>query len=75
MLLSPVWDNEPPYRGVEIRTTARLLDVDRADVVRDMAIRDLGQEAGVAYAEGSADSVVVRLEPGVVRTWDFAHEI
>ena len=70
-----VYDNEPPYRGVEIRTNAQLSHIDRADVVREMSIRYLGQEAGEAYAAGSADSVLVRLEPGVVRTWDFADDI
>ncbi len=70
-----VYDNEPPYRGVEIRTTAQLSEVDRADVVREMAVRYLGREAGEAYAETSGDSILVRLEPGEVRTWDFADEI
>lgn len=70
-----VYDNEPPYRGVEIRTTAQLREVDRADVVREMAVRYLGSEAGEAYAATSADSILIRLEPGDVRTWDFADEI
>jgi PPOX class probable F420-dependent enzyme len=70
-----VYDNEPPYRGVEIRTTAQLSEIDRTDVVLDMAVRYLGREAGEAYAAESADSVLIRLEPGNVRTWDFADEI
>jgi PPOX class probable F420-dependent enzyme len=70
-----VYDNELPYRGVEIRTTAQLREVDRADVVREMSIRYLGQEAGEAYAATSADSILIRLEPGDVRTWDFSDEI
>jgi PPOX class probable F420-dependent enzyme len=70
-----VYDNEPPYRGVEIRTTAQLSEIDRADVVLEMSIRYLGEEAGRAYAAGSADSVLVRLEPGHVRTWDFSDEM
>jgi len=70
-----VYDNEPPYRGVEIRTTAQLFEIDRADAVRDMSVRYLGPEAGEVYAAESADSVLIRLEPGDVRTWDFADEI
>jgi PPOX class probable F420-dependent enzyme len=70
-----VYDNEPPYRGVEIRTTAELSDIDRVDYVLEMSVRYLGQEAGEAYAADSADSVLVRLEPGSVRAWDFADEI
>jgi PPOX class probable F420-dependent enzyme len=70
-----VYEHDLPYRGVEIRTTAQLSDIDRADFVREMSIRYLGQEAGEAYAAGSADSVLVRLEPGNVRSWDFADEL
>jgi PPOX class probable F420-dependent enzyme len=70
-----VYDNEPPYRGVEIRTTAQLHEVDRVDVVLEMSVRYLGQEAGEAYAATSADSILIRLEPGDVRTWDFADEL
>jgi len=70
-----VYGNDLPYCGVEIRTTAQLLEIDRADVVREMSIRYLGQEAGEEYAAESADSILVRLEPGNVRTWDFADEI
>jgi PPOX class probable F420-dependent enzyme len=70
-----VYDNEPPYRGVEIRTTAQLSEIDRADVVLEMSVRYLGPEAGEAYASESADSVLIRLEPGNVRTWDFCDEI
>ena len=70
-----VFDNERPYRGVELRTTAQLLDADRTDLAREMAVRYLGQEAGEAYAAGSPDTVLVRLEPGDVRTWDFADEL
>jgi len=70
-----VYDNEPPYRGVEIRTTAHLSEIDRAEFVLEMSVRYLGREAGEAYAATSSDSVLVRLEPGNVRTWDFADEI
>jgi PPOX class probable F420-dependent enzyme len=69
-----VYDNAPPYRGVELRTTAQLLEVDGQEVIRPMAVRYLGKEAGEAYASGTGDSVLVRLEPGDVRTWDFADD-
>jgi PPOX class probable F420-dependent enzyme len=69
-----VYDDEPPYRGVELRTTAQLLEVDGQEVIRPMAVRYLGKEAGEAYASGTGDSVLVRLEPGDVRTWDFADD-
>ena len=70
-----VYDHAPPYRGIEIRTNAQLVEVDRADFLHDMAIRYLGPEDGKAYAAGAGESVLVRLEPGDVRTWDFADEM
>jgi PPOX class probable F420-dependent enzyme len=70
-----VYDNEPPYRGMELRTDAQLLAGDFSDLVREMAVRYLGREGGEAYAAtASGDSVLIRLEPGRVRTWDFADE-
>jgi PPOX class probable F420-dependent enzyme len=69
-----VYDQQPPYRGVEIRASAKLLQVERPDF-RDMAVRYLGTEAGEAYAAGASDSVLIRLEPGDVRAWDFADTV
>lgn len=69
-----VYENEPPYRGVELRTTPQLVDLDTSEIVTAMAVRYLGREAGEAYAAESADSVLVRLEPGDVRTWDFSDD-
>lgn len=68
-----VYDQAPPYRGVEIRTEAVLSTVDSgAAWVRGMAIRYLGEEAGEAYAAAvPGELVLVRLEPGRIRTWDF----
>jgi PPOX class probable F420-dependent enzyme len=56
-----------PYAGVEVRGTARLIREGGREVARRIAAR---------YSEGSdsEDSVVIRLEPGVLRTWDFADD-
>jgi len=67
-----VYDDEPPYRGVEIRTTATIAETATPDAPRDVAVRYLGREAGEAYAAGSPECVRIRLEPGSVRAWDFA---
>ncbi|HEX3055969.1 MAG TPA: TIGR03618 family F420-dependent PPOX class oxidoreductase [Gaiellaceae bacterium] len=67
-----VYDDEPPYRGVEIRTTATIAETATRDALRDVAVRYLGREAGEAYAAGSPECVRIRLEPGNVRAWDFA---
>jgi len=67
-----VYDDEPPYRGVEIRTTATIAEIATRDALRNVAVRYLGREAGEAYAAGSPECVRIRLEPGNVRAWDFA---
>ena len=67
-----VYENAPPYRGVELRTTATLQTIENDDVVRDIASRYLGEEGGEAFAASSDDGILIRLEPGDVRTWDFA---
>jgi PPOX class probable F420-dependent enzyme len=70
-----VYEHVPPYRGIELRTEARLEDA--ADTVRRIAIRYLGERDGAAYADGdgAADDTLIRLEPGDVRAWDFADQL
>jgi PPOX class probable F420-dependent enzyme len=71
-----VCDDGPPYRGLELRTEARLGDEDAEAMQRRIATRYLGPDGGRRYAESTAgaDIVVVRLEPGELRAWDFADE-
>ena len=63
-----------PYRGVEVQTTARLIDTGVEEATRRIASRYLGPAAGAAYAERAEDDLIVRLEPGRLRAWDFADE-
>lgn len=66
-----LYDQAPPYRGLEIRTNAVLSEIDAREFDR-VAVRYLGEEAGMAYAGQIAGNIIrVRLEPGSVRTWDF----
>jgi hypothetical protein len=44
------------------------------DVVRHVAVRYLGPELGQAYAEGGRDTLLIRIEPGDLRAWDFVDE-
>jgi hypothetical protein len=44
------------------------------ETAREIAVRYLGAEAGEAYAATGADDIVIRLEPGALRAWDFADE-
>jgi PPOX class probable F420-dependent enzyme len=69
-----VCEDDPPYRGVELRTEARLLTEGAAEATRRLAVRYLGEAGGAAYAERAADDTLIRLEPGELRVWDFSDE-
>lgn len=69
-----VCEHSPPYRGVELRCSARLLTAGVPDAVKRIASRYLGLEAGAAYADSAGDDLLIRLEPGDLRAWDFAGE-
>lgn len=69
-----VYEHAPPYRGIELRTEPTLL-AGTLDDVREIAVRYLGPEAGEAYVARTPDDVVIiRLEPGELRIWDFADQ-
>lgn len=72
-----VADNEFPFRGIEVSATPTI-ERDTAfgrQTLGRIARRYLGQEAGRRYVERSGDGmVVIRLVPGVMRTWDFADD-
>lgn len=67
-----VCEHAPPYRGVEVRGHARLVSAAAGDAVRRIAARYLGAEAEAGYAESADDDLLIRLEPGDLRAWDFA---
>jgi PPOX class probable F420-dependent enzyme len=69
-----VYEHTPPYRGVELRGRASLVETDARDAARRLAVRYLGEEDGEAYVAGGGDDVLIRLEPGEVRAWDFSDE-
>lgn len=69
-----VCEQTPPYRGVEVRCEARLVTATAGAAVRRIASRYLGAESGAAYAEGAGDDLLIRLEPGEFRAWDFGDE-
>jgi PPOX class probable F420-dependent enzyme len=68
-----VYEHVPPYRGIEVRTQARLEDA--GDTVRSIATRYLGERDGAAYADSAGDDTLIRLEPGRLRAWDFADQL
>jgi PPOX class probable F420-dependent enzyme len=67
-----VCEDGPPYRGLELRTTASLSTPEDPSILRRVATRYLGSEAGEQYAETAGDNLLIRLEPGELRAWDFA---
>jgi hypothetical protein len=69
-----VCDDRPPYRGLELRATAHLSISEDQTIVRRIATRYLGPEAGEAYTETAGDDLLIRLEPGELRAWDFADD-
>ena len=64
-----------PYKGVEIRTEARLTTDGFYDVLRRTADRYLGPGSGDETAPRYEPGVVIRVEPGVVRAWDYTDEV
>jgi PPOX class probable F420-dependent enzyme len=69
-----VYEHAPPYRGVELRGRASLTETGAHEAARRLAVRYLGPEQGEAYAAGGGDDVLIRLEPGTLRAWDFSDE-
>ena len=70
-----VCEHSPPYRGVEVRGIAQLVTAGVAEVVRRVASRYLGVQAGGAYADTAADDLLIRIEPGDLRAWDFGDDL
>jgi hypothetical protein len=73
-----VAENSPPYRGIEVSVARAVLREDAgARTLARIAVRYLGSERGEAYARAAATAalVVVRIDPGRLRTWDFADEL
>jgi PPOX class probable F420-dependent enzyme len=68
-----VAESVPPYRGVEVRGEAVFLDGDLATAV-EIASRYVGAERGASFAANAGDDLIVRIEPGELRAWDFADD-
>ena len=70
-----VAESGPPLRGIEVRGSARFVEAGVPETALRIASRSIGPEAAAAYVEPlrGAD-VIVRIEPGDLRAWDFAGE-
>jgi PPOX class probable F420-dependent enzyme len=69
-----VCEDGPPYRGLELRATPHLRMPQDRSIVRRIATRYLGPEGGERYADAGGDDLLVRLEPGELRAWDFTDD-
>jgi PPOX class probable F420-dependent enzyme len=78
-----VAESEPPYRGMEVRGPAQITDADGLAQLRRLAERYLKQRNVDAYTDritawmdevGHSKVILVRLEPGILRAWDYADE-
>ena len=69
-------EDTPPYRGIEVRGQATISKEETQEILRRITVRYLGPEQGESYANmmTQADLTLIRIEPGVLRAWDFADE-
>jgi PPOX class probable F420-dependent enzyme len=67
-----VFESIPPYRGVEVRGTARLSTDNARETAERIAARF--EEADPDEDTLPPECVVIRLEPGTMRVWDYADE-
>jgi PPOX class probable F420-dependent enzyme len=69
-----VFEAAPPFRGVEARGTAELIDGDVTAARTAIAVRYLGESAGERFAaeRRSKPSVLLRLVVEEPRVWDLA---
>jgi PPOX class probable F420-dependent enzyme len=63
-----VCEQEPPYRGIEVRGRARVEPGD-PETGHRIASRYIGDHRAGAWI--GPDDVVIRIEPDALRAWDF----
>ena len=70
-----VAESQAPYRGVHVRSVATLVDDPglSAELIRTMAREHLGEDRAETYtaARTEAQGLILRIEPGELRAWDF----
>jgi PPOX class probable F420-dependent enzyme len=70
-----VAESVPPLRGVELRGTARFIEQGVTETARRIAARYVGDQVAAVDTEALRGcDVIVRIEPGHVRAWDFLDE-
>ena len=69
-----VFDHSWPGRGFEVSGIAQVGSEGREELTTRLAVRYLGPTNGAAYSARVDAGVVVRVEPGKIRAWDFVNE-
>jgi PPOX class probable F420-dependent enzyme len=70
-----VAEAEAPLRGLEVCGSVRFIEVGVSEIARRIATRYIGEEDAATDTDASRGAdVIVRLEPGALRVWDFADE-
>jgi len=70
-----VAESDPPLRAVEVRGRARFVEEGVSATALRIVTRYEGPEDGAADVEALRGSdVIVRIEPGEIRVWDYADE-
>src|SRR4029079_16212198 len=71
-----VANSDWPYKGIEVRAEARVSDEGFFEVLGRTARRYFGAEVGAGFAESfTRPGVVIRIEPGELRAWDYEDEV
>jgi PPOX class probable F420-dependent enzyme len=70
-----VAESDPPLRAIEVRGRARFVEEEVSKTALRIATRYLGPEEAAADVEALRGSdVIVRIEPGELRGWDYVDE-
>jgi PPOX class probable F420-dependent enzyme len=70
-----VANSDWPYKGIEVRGEARISPDGFHDVLGRTARRYFGEDAGAGFAASfTTPGVVIRIEPGELRAWDYSDE-
>ena len=71
-----VAESDPPLRAVEVRGRARFIEEGVPEIALRIVTRYEGPEDGAADVEAlRGTDVIIRVEPGDIRTWDYADEL
>jgi PPOX class probable F420-dependent enzyme len=70
-----VAESDPPLRAVEVRGRARFVEQGVSETALRIVTRYEDPEVGAADVEAlSGADVIIRIEPGDIRVWDYVDE-